>query len=108
MRGELAEAEQDMRDQVDEAVRRAAEEPYRALAVSWELGRVQSAWGRLFAALRTYRDALELSTVVRHSAESVVGIAHLGLAEVMYEQNALDGALEHADEGVERCRSLTD
>jgi LuxR family transcriptional regulator, maltose regulon positive regulatory protein len=108
MRGELAEAEQDMRGQVDEAARRAAEEPHRALAVSWELGRVQSARGRLFAALRTYRDALELSTVVRHSAESVVGIAHDGLAEVMYEQNALDGALEHADEGVERCRSLAD
>jgi LuxR family maltose regulon positive regulatory protein len=108
MRGELDEAEQDMRVQVNEAARRAAEEPYRALAVSWTLGRVQSARGRLSAALRTYRDALKLSTVVGDSAKSVLGFAHVGLAEVMYEQNVLDAALEHADEGVERCRSLAD
>ena len=84
----------------------AREQPYRALVVSWDLGRVQVARGRLRAALRTYRDALELATRAVPAGASVAGIAHVGLADVLCEQDALDAALEHAETGIERCTGL--
>src|SRR5262249_8650075 len=36
----------------------------------------------------------------------LAGIAHLGLAEVLYERDELDAALGHVTEGVELCRQL--
>jgi LuxR family maltose regulon positive regulatory protein len=35
-----------------------------------------------------------------------LGIAHVGVAAVLCEQNELDGAFDHATEGVARCRQL--
>src|SRR5918993_1081815 len=53
------------------------------------------------------RDALELVAEAGDSSAPPTGFAHVGLAEILREQNELDAALEHADEGVERCRSLS-
>jgi LuxR family maltose regulon positive regulatory protein len=33
-------------------------------------------------------------------------MAHVGLAEVLYEQNELAAALDHASQGVTLCRQL--
>ena len=71
---------------------------------SWELGRLQSARGRLHAALRTYQDALKLAAAAGDS--SAEGFAHVGMAEILRERNELDSALVHATEGIVRCREL--
>ena len=36
----------------------------------------------------------------------MAGIAHVGLADVLCEQDAFDAALEHAETGIERCTGL--
>jgi LuxR family transcriptional regulator, maltose regulon positive regulatory protein len=110
MRGELAEAERAMRGELAKAVaevRAGRRDPYLVLHAWWDFGRVRSAQGRLRSALRTYRDALELVAEAGDSSAPPTGFAHVGLAEILREQNDLDAALEHADEGVERCRSLS-
>ena len=106
IRGDLAEAERAMCGQLSEAlaVRHAADDPYLILLTSWELGRLQSARGRLRAALRTYQDALKLAADAGGS--SAEGFAHVGLAEILRERNELDSALVHATEGIARCREL--
>jgi LuxR family maltose regulon positive regulatory protein len=108
MRGELAEAERAMRGELAKAVgavRAGRRDPYLVLVAWWDLGRVRSAQGTLRSALRTYRDALELVAEAGDSS-APAGIAHVGLAEILREQNELDVALEHTDEGGGHCRSL--
>jgi LuxR family transcriptional regulator, maltose regulon positive regulatory protein len=110
MRGELAEAERAMSGELAKAaaaVRASERDPYLVLRGCGDLGRVRSAQGRLRSALRTYRDALELVAEAGDSSAPAAGIAHVGLAEILREQNELDAALDHAEEGVERCRSLS-
>jgi LuxR family maltose regulon positive regulatory protein len=84
----------------------AAGEYYLILAVCWELGRVQRARGRLGAALATYRQALVIGAELGSPSPPALGIAQLGVAAVLYERGELAAALEHATEGVERCRQL--
>jgi LuxR family transcriptional regulator, maltose regulon positive regulatory protein len=105
MRGELAVAERAMSGVLTPAAL-VGLSLYFALVAYWDLGRVRSAQGRLRAALHTYRDALELAAGVGRSATTAVGIVHVGLAEVLREQNELHAALEHATEGIEYCRQL--
>jgi LuxR family transcriptional regulator, maltose regulon positive regulatory protein len=102
--GELGDAGHMLADLV--ATAQAAGEYYLALAVSWELGRVQSAQGRLGAALATYRQALTGGAEVGGPSLPALGIAQLGVAAVLYERDELAGSLEHATEGVARCRQL--
>jgi LuxR family transcriptional regulator, maltose regulon positive regulatory protein len=107
MRGDLDEAQGAMSNsQWAEAAHHATDEPYIDLILSWDLGRVQSARGRLRAALRTYREALELDTRAGRRSPLAVGAAHVGLAEILREQDELDDAREHAAEGVELCEQL--
>ena len=40
------------------------------------------------------------------AAHPALGIAHVGLAEVLCEQDELEAALDHVTEGVQRCRQL--
>src|SRR4029450_6918883 len=77
-------------------------QPYLTLIASWDLGRVQAARGQLRAADATYRRALEFGA----QAGPAVGVAHLGLAEVLCEQDELDAALDQVTEGLKRCRQL--
>jgi LuxR family maltose regulon positive regulatory protein len=103
-----------------EAVRRAGGEPtevFRAVAggaeffagflamrVCYDLGEVQRAQGNLDAALATYRHALEEADQSSQSAHP--GLAHVGLAQVLYERDELAAALDHAIRGVALCRQL--
>jgi LuxR family maltose regulon positive regulatory protein len=103
-----------------EAVRRAGGEPaevlravqggagffagFLATRVCYDLGEVQRARGNLAAALATYRQALDRPGAGGQTAHT--GMAHVGLAQVLYERNELTAALDHATRGVMLCRQL--
>jgi LuxR family maltose regulon positive regulatory protein len=104
----------------DEAIRRVGGEPaevfraveggagffagFLAMRVRYDLGEVQRAQGDLDAALVTYRQALE--EAAGSSQAAYAGLAHVGLAQVLYERNELTAALDHATRGVTLCRQL--
>jgi LuxR family maltose regulon positive regulatory protein len=105
----------------DEAVRRVGGKPaevfraveggagffagFLAMRVRYDLGQVQRARGNLDAALATYRQALEAAGEGR-SQPPHLGLAHVGLAQVLYERDELDAALDHATRAVALCRQL--
>jgi LuxR family transcriptional regulator, maltose regulon positive regulatory protein len=103
LRGQLGQAERGLAEALAE--RRAAGEGYLATRVCHDLGQVQRAQGNLDAALATYRQALETAGEVS-SQPPHLGIAHVGLAEVLYERDELAAALDHATRGVTLCRQL--
>ncbi|HEV3289212.1 MAG TPA: tetratricopeptide repeat protein, partial [Streptosporangiaceae bacterium] len=74
------------------------------MRVWYDLGEVQRAQGNLDAALATYRQALD--TFGESSQTALTGPAHVGLAQVLYERNELNAALDHATRGVTLCRQL--
>ena len=103
--GRLGPAEHSLAEMLAE--RRAAREFFAGflpMRVCYDLGDVQRAQGNLDAALATYRQALE---VAGESQATLAGPAHVGLAQVLYERNELDAALDHATRGVRLCRELT-
>src|SRR6185437_6430796 len=85
---------------------RAAGESFPAAWSSHQLGEVQRAQGRLGAALETYRQALEIAARSGRAARPTAGIAHVGLAEVAYQQGELEVARGHLAEGIPLCRQL--
>ena len=74
------------------------------MRVRYDLGEVQRARGNLDGALATYRQALDASGESGQTA--LIGLAHVGLARILYERNELDAALDHATKGVTLCRQL--
>jgi LuxR family transcriptional regulator, maltose regulon positive regulatory protein len=103
LRGQLGQAERSRAGTLAE--RRAAGEGYLATRVCHDLGRVQRAQGNLDAALATYRQALDIAGE-GSSQPPHLGMAHVGLAEVLYERDELAAALDHATRGVTLCRQL--
>jgi LuxR family maltose regulon positive regulatory protein len=101
--GRLEPAERNLREALAE--RREAGEGFFAMRVCYDLGQVQRAQGHLDAALATYRRGLELAGECS-SQPPHIGMAHVGLAEVLYERDELAAALEHATEGVALCGQL--
>jgi len=81
-----------------------ASEDFLAMRVCYDLGEVQCAQGNLDAALATYRQALEVAG--ESSQTPLTGLAHVGLAQVLYERNELTAALDHATRGVTLCQQL--
>jgi len=102
LRGRLVQAEDALAGLV--AKQRAAGERYFALRC-YDLGQVQRARGRLSAALRTYRDALEITSEAGRQLPPA-GMALVGMAGVLYERGELDAAHRFATEGVGLCRQL--
>jgi LuxR family maltose regulon positive regulatory protein len=78
---------------------------FLAMRVRYDLGQVQRARGNLDGASATYRQALEVAGADR-SQPPHLGLAHVGLAQVLYERDELTAALEHATQGVTLCRQL--
>jgi LuxR family transcriptional regulator, maltose regulon positive regulatory protein len=103
LRGRLAQAERALPGLVAE--HRAAGERYLAVRAAYDLGQAQHARGRLRAALDTYEQALEIASEAGRPLPPA-GMAHVGLAQVLYQQGTLDGALHHATDGVGLCRQL--
>jgi ATP/maltotriose-dependent transcriptional regulator MalT len=79
---------------------------YFAVRARYTLGRAQRAQGRLGAALRSCQQALQLAAQPGRPPPPAAGVAHVGLAEVLYERGELDAAHQHAAEGVGLCRQL--
>ncbi|HEU5391053.1 MAG TPA: LuxR C-terminal-related transcriptional regulator [Streptosporangiaceae bacterium] len=75
------------------------------MRVRYDLGEVQRAQSNLDAAQATHRQAL--AETGQSSRAAVTGPAHVGLAQVLYERDELDAALDHATQGVALCRQLT-
>jgi len=103
--GRLGAAERGLADVLAE--RQAANEffvGFLAMRVCYDLGEVQRAQGNLDAALATYRQALDAAGESSHTAQT--GMAHVGLAQVLYERNELAAALDHATRGVTLFRQL--
>jgi LuxR family maltose regulon positive regulatory protein len=102
-RGRLAQAEHALAELAAE--RRAAGEGFLAMRVCYDLGQVQRAQGRLGAALHTYQQELQAAGEAGQQPP-FAGIAHVGVAEVLYERNELAAAHDHAAQGVALCRQL--
>ena len=85
---------------------RASAELDPAMSNGFTLGRVQRARGRLGAALRTYHDGLRFATEGGRRTGYQAGEPHVGIAEVLYERDELDRALDHVTQGIELCRQV--
>ena len=70
------------------------------------LGQVQRAQGRLDAAARACRQALERTAPPGRPLLPAAGPAYVGLGEVAYQRNELDVALQYLTEGIALCRQL--
>jgi LuxR family transcriptional regulator, maltose regulon positive regulatory protein len=102
LRGRLPEAEQALAGLAAEQVAAGA----RYLAALYHyLGQVQRARGHLDAALRTYERTFGVATQDGRPLPPA-GIAHVDIAEVLYERGELDAALDHATQGVALSRQL--
>ena len=104
-----------MRGAVDEAVPalatnverwQALGEPGRVVFASHYLARAQRTSGDLAAAADTYRMALSFADSQTTAGPPSVGVAHIGLAEITYQQNDLDEARRHLEPGIAACRQL--
>jgi LuxR family transcriptional regulator, maltose regulon positive regulatory protein len=102
LRGRLGEAEQALAGLAGEQV--AAGARY-LVPLYHDLGQVQRARGHLGAALRTYEGALGIASEGGQPLPPA-GIAHVDIAEVLYERGELDAALDHATQGVSLSRQL--
>jgi LuxR family maltose regulon positive regulatory protein len=103
--GRLGAAERGLAEVLAE--RRSADEffaGFLAMRACYDLGQVQRAQGNLDAALATYRQALQLAGEGSETAHA--GMAHVGLAQILYERGELTAALDHATQGVRLCRQL--
>ncbi len=103
--GRLGPAERGLAEVLAE--RRSADEffaGFLAMRAGYDLGEVQRAQGNLDAALATYRQSLDALGVSSETAQA--GMAHVGLAQLLYERNELAAALDHATQGVRLCRQL--
>jgi LuxR family maltose regulon positive regulatory protein len=85
---------------------RAAPAAYPVLRSCFMVGLVQQAQGKLGAALHTYREGLRLASEGDRFSVYHAGEAHVGIAQVLYQRNQLEEALQHATRGVELCRQV--
>ncbi len=72
----------------------------------YSLAQVQCGQGRLDAAIRTCRQALEAAETAGRRARPAAGLAYVGLGGVAYQRNELDIALRHVTEGIPLCRQF--
>jgi LuxR family maltose regulon positive regulatory protein len=97
LRGRLGHAEHALTSVI--AQQGLTDEPDLAALTCNYLGHVQCAQGHLDAALQTYRQALEAAAAPDQPGPAA-GVAHVGMAEVAYERNDLDTALDHVTNGI--------
>jgi LuxR family transcriptional regulator, maltose regulon positive regulatory protein len=104
MGGRMADAERALAELVAEG--RVSPELDPVMSTGFTLARVQRARGRLGAALRTCQDGLRFATQGGRLTGYQAGEPHVGIAEVLYERDELDLALEHVTRGIELCRQV--
>ena len=104
LRGHLAPAERAFVSSI--AGFRAAGQHITTAWSGYSLAQIQRAQGRLDAAARTCRHMLEITAGPGGPPPPAAGPGYVGLAEVAYQRNELDAALQHATEGIELCRQF--
>jgi len=104
LRGHLAAAERAFVSST--AGFRAAGQHTTTAWSGYSLIRIQSAQGRPDAAARTCRHMLETTAGSGRPPPPAAGPGYVGLAEVAYQRNELDRALEYVTEGIELCRQF--
>ncbi|HXJ28185.1 MAG TPA: tetratricopeptide repeat protein, partial [Streptosporangiaceae bacterium] len=104
LQGRLAEAERAFASST--AGWQAAGQPALTAWHRVQLAQVQRALGRLDAAVQTYEQALEAIAVPGRPLPPTAGPVYLGLAEVAYQRNELDRALEYVTEGIALSRQF--
>jgi LuxR family maltose regulon positive regulatory protein len=104
LRGRLAHAERAFEASITGW--RAAGQPTVTAWGCYQLGQVQRARGRLDAIVRTCEQALEITAVPGGPPLPAAGPAYVGLAEVAYQRNELDTALQLVTEGIALCRQF--
>ena len=105
LQGRLTEAEQGFAEILRSG--RKTGPIHLALSASDFLARVRQTQGRLTAALQTYRDGLEFAERSGQASTPSVGTMHIGIARILYARNDLDGAQQHADQGISLAGQLT-
>ncbi len=87
---------------------RQSDSPYAFIvAKDWE-ATAQAAQGHLTRAASTYRLVVEQLSELAADRLPLTGHAFVGLADILREQNDLQGALEHVSEGLRRGRQTMD
>jgi LuxR family transcriptional regulator, maltose regulon positive regulatory protein len=104
MGGRMEDAERALAELIVEGRATADLDP--VMSTGFTLARVQRARGRLGAALRTCQDGLRFATEGGRLTGYQAGEPHVGIAEVLYERDELDLALEHVTRGIELCRQV--
>jgi LuxR family maltose regulon positive regulatory protein len=80
--------------------RKADQTPLTLIAMTM-LGEAQEAQGLLHQAIQTHREALRLASEYSTEPMPFAGMAYVGLAGTLYEQNDLDEAMRCATSGLE-------
>jgi LuxR family transcriptional regulator, maltose regulon positive regulatory protein len=96
MSGDLAAADMALTEAITAS--RRANNAFAVLLAMRELAELQVMGGRLHRAAALYRQALRLAEQRPFPAAS---LAHVGMGELLYEWNDLDGAMHHLTEGIE-------
>jgi LuxR family maltose regulon positive regulatory protein len=78
------------------------------IAGCFTLGRVQRTRADLGAALRTYEEGLRFASESGHVSAYHAAEAHVGLAQVLYERDELNDALEHVTAGIDLSRQMVE
>ena len=104
LRGRLPEAERALAASIGRW--RAAGRSALAAWGAHHLSHVRRDQGRLDAALDAYDDALEITAPPGRPAIPAAGLAHVGIAEVAYQRNQLDVALERLTVGIPLSRQF--
>ena len=104
LRGRLAQAERAFVSSI--AGWRAAGQPLLTAWGVYQLGQVQLDQGRLDAAVRDYRQTLDIAAAPGLPPAPPAGPAYVGLGEVAYQRNELDSALRQVTEGIALCRQF--
>jgi LuxR family transcriptional regulator, maltose regulon positive regulatory protein len=105
-RGRMGQAESGFAEMLAEG--RAAPDPHPLMTTCYPLGAVQRARGELGAALRTFREGLRFATDGGRFFPNQECEAHIGIAQVLYARNDLDGALQHATEAITLGRQVVE
>lgn len=82
------------------ALGESAGSPYATFAATVNLARARDMDGRLHEAHRTYRAAIDLAERSSLGRVPLIGLAHVGLGDVLREWNELDSAEAEMREGV--------
>ena len=104
LRGHLRAAERTLAQSSRELI--AAGQRFLAVRICEHLSQVRLAHGDLDAAVAGYRQAMDIAAPPDQTVLPAAGIADVGLAEVAYQRNRLDAALEHVTRGIGPCRQL--